>query len=204
MNTETHQKLAIIDDDQALRHSLQWLLESSGYQADLYASADAFLTRIEDHQPACILLDVRMPGMSGLELQQTLNLRASMIPIIIITGHGDIDMAVQAMKAGAVDFIEKPFDDDSLLNAIERALVYNQSVQEQQRLGANLQQRINRLTPREQEVLQMVTNGDANKKMALTLGVSTKTIEAHRAKVMDKMEATSLAELVKMTVLANN
>jgi len=202
MNKIPH--IAVVDDDEAMRHSLQWLLESSGYQTDLYASADDFLHNQASNETSCMLLDVRMPGMSGLELQKELQRRTIFIPIVIITGHGDIDMAVQAMKAGAIDFIEKPFNDDSLLNAIEKAVNTNQNHLDKKVIQAKIQQHLQQLTPREHEVMEMVTQGYANKKIATDLGVTTKTIEAHRAKVMEKMQAASLAELVRMSVLAEN
>ena len=202
MNEIPH--IAVVDDDEAMRHSLQWLLESSGYQTDLYANADDFLHNQASNETSCMLLDVRMPGMSGLELQKELQRRTIFIPIVIITGHGDIDMAVQAMKAGAIDFIEKPFNDDSLLNAIEKAVNTNQNHLDKKIIQAKIQQHLQQLTPREHEVMEMVTQGYANKKIATDLGVTTKTIEAHRAKVMEKMQAASLAELVRMSVLAEN
>ncbi len=194
--------IAVVDDDEAMRHSLQWLLESSGYRITLYASADEFLQHHLKHHLACILLDVRMPGMSGLELQKELHQQGIFIPVVIITGHGDIDMAVQAMKAGAIDFIEKPFNDENLLSAIEKAININQTQLTKKNIQEKIRHCLNTLTPREKEVMMMVTQGDSNKKMATALGVTTKTIEAHRAKVMDKMQAKSLAELVRMTVLA--
>ncbi|MEN8175102.1 MAG: response regulator transcription factor [Pseudomonadota bacterium] len=198
---QKHQgRVFIVDDDEGMRNSLQWLVESAGHAVELYSSADAFLKAYYPGRAGCVLLDVRMPGMSGLELQAYLRDKQIPIPVIIITGHGDVAMAVRALKAGAVDFIEKPFDDELLLDAIQRAL----NIDELQRVArasrADVAARMAHLTPREHEVMMMVTDGKSNKEIAGELGVSAKTVEAHRAKVMEKMEARSLAELVRLVL----
>lgn len=192
----------VVDDDQAMRNSLKWLIESIGMQVRTYSSADEFLSSYYPGQAGCLLLDVRMPGMSGLELQAHLARRESRLPVIIITGHGDVAMAVKAMKAGAVDFIEKPFHDEELLSSIRNALDFDEKQRSLQSQRAEIAARLAELTPREHEVMEMVTDGAANKEIAAALGVSAKTVEAHRARVMDKMRATSLAELVRMALIA--
>ena len=193
----------VVDDDQAMRNSLKWLIESVGLTVRTYASADDFIKDYYPGRAGCLLLDVRMPGMSGLELQEQFLEQQIKIPIIIITGHGDVPMAVRAMKAGAVDFIEKPFNDELLLESIRNALIRDVGQRTAQSARADIATRLVHLTPREHEVMEMVTSGRANKDIAKTLGVSSKTVEAHRARVMEKMQASSLAELVKMAIVAN-
>lgn len=193
----------VVDDDQAMRKSLKWLIESVGMKVESYASADEFIRNYYPGRSGCLLLDVRMPGMSGLDLQEQFIRQNIKIPIIIITGHGDVPMAVRAMKAGSVDFIEKPFNDEFLLDSIRRALALDVQQRTFQAQRAEIAARLAHLTPREHEVMEMVTNGKSNKEIANQLGVSTKTVEAHRARVMEKMEASSLAELVRMVMAAN-
>jgi FixJ family two-component response regulator len=193
----------VVDDDQAMRNSLKWLIESVAMQVETYDSADAFIKHYYPGRSGCLLLDVRMPGMSGLELQEYLTEHMITIPIIIITGHGDVPMAIRAMKGGAVDFIEKPFNDELLLESIRHALSLDEEQRDKQFQRAESATRLASLTPREHEVMAMVTGGRANKEIASALGVSTKTVEAHRARVMEKMQAPSLAELVRMAMLAN-
>jgi FixJ family two-component response regulator len=193
----------VVDDDQAMRNSLKWLIESVSMQVETFESADAFINSYYPGRSGCLLLDVRMPGMSGLELQEYLRVNQIAIPVIIITGHGDVPMAVRAMKSGAVDFIEKPFNDELLLESIRHALALDVKQRDMQKQRAEIATRLARLTPREHEVMVMVTNGKANKEIATSLGVSAKTVEAHRARVMEKMEANSLAELVRMAINAN-
>jgi two-component system, LuxR family, response regulator FixJ len=193
----------VVDDDQAMRNSLKWLIESVSMQVETFDSANAFIQSYYPGRSGCLLLDVRMPGMSGLELQEYLLVNQIAIPVIIITGHGDVPMAVRAMKAGAVDFIEKPFNDELLLESIRQAMALDARQRDMQAQRAEIATRLARLTPREHEVMVMVTNGQANKEIANTLGVSSKTVEAHRARVMEKMEADSLAELVRMAINAN-
>jgi RNA polymerase sigma factor (sigma-70 family) len=192
----------VVDDDQAMRSSLKWLIESVGMSVETYSSADEFIREYYPGRAGCLLLDIRMPGMSGLELQEHFVQHQIKIPIIIITGHGDVPMAVRAMKAGAVDFIEKPFNDELLLESIRNALLLDVEQRSTQSGRAEIATRLAHLTPREHEVMEMVTDGRSNKEIAVTLGVSAKTVEAHRARVMEKMQADSLAGLVKMAMLA--
>jgi RNA polymerase sigma factor (sigma-70 family) len=194
----------VVDDDQAMRNSLKWLIESVGVQVESFASADEFLRHYQPGRPGCLVADVRMPGMSGLDLQDYLVEHSIRIPVVIITGHGDVPMAVRAMKAGAVDFIEKPFNDEALLDAIRRAVAFEEQQRSYESEHHQIQQRLASLTPREHEVMDMVTEGKSNKEIANTLGVSAKTIEAHRARVMEKMQAGSLAELVRMALAVSN
>jgi RNA polymerase sigma factor (sigma-70 family) len=193
----------IVDDDQAIRNSLKWLIESVAMEVKTFESANAFIKNYYPGRSGCLLLDVRMPGMSGLELQEYLAEQRITIPVIIITGHGDVPMAIRAMKAGAVDFIEKPFNDELLLESIRHALLLDEQQRDKQAHKAEIATRLARLTPREHEVMAMVTAGKANKEIASALGVSAKTVEAHRARVMEKMQASSLADLVRMAMLAN-
>jgi FixJ family two-component response regulator len=188
----------VIDDDEAVRDSLKLLLESVDLRCEAYASATSFL---EDHDPqqhSCIVADIRMPGMSGLDLQEELGRRASTIPILFITGHGDVPMAVDAMKSGALDFIQKPFRDQDLLDRIHQALERDAGHRDDNREIAEVRRRIAKLTGRETQVMERVVKGQANKVIALDLGVSQRTVEIHRARVMQKMGARSLAELVRM------
>jgi FixJ family two-component response regulator len=193
----------VVDDDQAMRNSLKFLIESVGMRVQTYASADEFLQTYYPGRAGCLLLDVRMPGMSGLELQNYLSEREYRLPVIIITGHGDVSMAVKAMKAGAVDFIEKPFDDDLLLESIRNALQFDEKQRSLRAQRADIAARMAELTPREHEVMAMVTDGRSNREIAEGLRVSAKTVEVHRARVMDKMRADSLAELVRMALIAS-
>ncbi|NEX21584.1 response regulator transcription factor [Thiorhodococcus mannitoliphagus] len=191
----------VVDDDQAMRTSLQWLIETTGMTVKTYESADAFLADYYPGRAGCLLLDVRMPGMSGLELQAHLAREGHRLPVILITGHGDVAMAVRAMKAGAVDFIEKPFHDEDLLRSIRHALEYDHKTRASRSAKAEIVRRLAELTPREHEVMGMVTDGKSNKEIAAALGVSAKTVEAHRSRVMEKMRADSLAELVRMALI---
>ena len=193
----------VVDDDQAMRNSLKWLIESVGVAVESFSSADDFLVQYQLGCAGCLVLDVRMPGMSGLELLEHLAERNVHIPAVIITGHGDVPMAVRAMKSGAIDFIEKPFNDEALLDAIRRAIVFEEQQRSLHSEHVQIQERLSHLTPREHEVMAMVTEGKSNKEIANTLGVSAKTIEAHRARVMEKMQAGSLAELVRMALATN-
>jgi len=194
----------VVDDDEAMRESLTWLIESVGLKVETFASADEFLKSYYPGRAGCVLLDVRMPGMSGLELQGYLQKQQVNVPVIMITGHGDVTMAVRAMKVGAIDFIEKPFNDEQLLESIRNALLIDNERRDNQSFKAEIAQRLSQLTPRESEVMEMVTDGKSNKEIANLLNVSAKTVEAHRAKVMEKMEAGSLAELVRLVVSAHN
>ncbi len=193
----------IVDDDEALRDSLCWLLESAGLRVETHDSANSFLQSYYPGQSGCLLLDVRMPGMNGLELQEQLESRDVRLPVVIMTGHGDVAMAVRALKAGAMDFIEKPFDDELLLASIQRALVLDAEQRKNRATQAEVLARLAHLTRREHQVMELVTIGKANKQIASELNVSAKTVEAHRAHVMEKMQAKSLAELVRMSMLVS-
>lgn len=190
----------IVDDDEAVRGSLRLLIKSVGLIPTALGSAREFLEKYDPAQPGCLVLDVRMPEMSGLELQEQLNRQGAVIPVIFITGHGDVPMAVEAMQAGAFDFLQKPFRDQDLIDRIQRALEkdrVNRSVLNERSL---IRERLESLTPREHEVLEMVSSGKPNKIMAADLGVSQRTVEIHRARVMEKMGASSLAQLVRMVL----
>jgi two-component system, LuxR family, response regulator FixJ len=191
----------IVDDDEAVRQSLALLLKSLGIAAVAYSSAAEFLVSYDPQQPGCAVFDVRMPGMSGLALQNELNQRGTIIPVIFITGHGDIPMAVEAMQNGAFDFLQKPFGDQDLLARIHRALAVDSSHREQLERKDQIRLRMESLTPREREVMTLVTAGKPNKIMAAELGVSQRTVEIHRAHVMEKMATSSLAQLVRMTMV---
>jgi RNA polymerase sigma factor (sigma-70 family) len=203
--TETESKdtlgvVYVVDDDEAVRDSLQWLLEASSYRVATYDSAEAFLAGFDPNAIACLILDVRMPGMSGLELQDELLARKLNLPIIFITGHGDVPMAVSTMKKGAVDFIEKPFDQTALKALVERMLAHAReaaAAAERQRLNEAL---LARLTPREQQVLERIVAGRLNKQIADDLGISIKTVEAHRANIMDKLRANTVADLMRVAL----
>src|SRR5246127_3392039 len=195
---QTAPTVFVVDDDEGVRNSLRFLLKSVGLAAHAVGSASEFLATYRPSQPGCLVLDVRMPGMSGLELQEQLNLRGAVIPVIFITGHGDIPMAVEAMQQGAFDFLQKPFRDQDLIDRIQRALAKDQTGRAQLRERARIKERLESLTAREREVLDLVTSGKPNKIMAADLGVSQRTVEIHRSRVMEKMGASSLAQLVRM------
>ena len=188
----------VVDDDEAVRDSLKMLLESVDLPCQTFASAREFLEKHDPQRHSCLVADIRMPGMSGLDLQEELNRRSSTIPILFITGHGDVPMAVDAMKAGALDFIEKPFRDQDLLDRIHEALEGDAARREDNRELAETRSRMDQLTARETEVMHRVVAGQANKVIAMDLGVSQRTVEIHRARVMQKMGARSLAQLVRM------
>ena len=184
----------VVDDDEALRDSLRWLLESAGHSVATYATAEGFLATYDPEQSGCLVLDIRMPGMSGLELQDELKRRSHTIPIIFITGHGDVPMAVSAVKKGAIEFIEKPFNDQAFLILVDNALALDAELR---RAAA----RLLTLTQREREVMERVVAGKRNKDIATELSVNIKTVEAHRARLMQKMGVDSRAELVKSKIL---
>lgn len=190
----------VIDDDMAVRESLRWLLESVGLRVEVFANADALLDRVTADSAGCLLLDVRLPGMSGLDLQQVLHERGIDLPIIIITGHGDVPIAVRALKGGAMDFIEKPFNDQMLLDRVRDALERDRQRRAERDRSASVRNRIDRLTPRERQVMDLVVQGKLNKQIAAHLGLSHKTIEVHRAHIMRKMEADSVATLVRLVL----
>lgn len=188
----------IVDDDPAVRDSLRWLLESMRLNVATFGSAEEFLKFYTMHMVGCLILDVRMPGMSGLQLQQFLTKQKHSLPIIFITGHGDIPMAVRAMQAGAMYFLEKPFEDQVLLDYVHEALALDNSNQQARIRLATIQARIANLTDREREVMNLVIDNHSNKEIAARLGVSIKTVEFHRSHMMEKMHASSLIELVSM------
>ena len=188
----------IVDDDASVRRALSRLFRSVGYEAETFASAKTFLESGPDASPGCIVLDVRMPRMSGLDLQVELASQGADLPIIFITGHGDIDMAVKAMKDGAIDFLPKPFDDQDLLDSVSRALQYHGSVRTSNDRRREVVERFGRLTQREREVFERVVKGMLNKQIGFELGTTEKTVKVHRSRVMEKMEAESLADLVRM------
>jgi|JYMV01.1.fsa_nt_gi RNA polymerase sigma factor (sigma-70 family) len=191
----------VVDDDEAMRNSLRWLIESVGLKTETHDSAASFLEAYYPGRTGCVILDVRMPGLSGLELQDKLSFQDANIPIIVLTGHGDVPMAVRAMKSGAVDFLEKPCNDQLLLDCIQHALDQDAEQKADMSLKTDIKSHMAQLTPREHDVLEMVVEGTPNKEIAAALGVSTRTVEVHRAKVMEKMQANSLADLVRMSMV---
>lgn len=188
----------VVDDDPAMRDSLCWLLQSVELHVETYPSADAFLAAYDAGRPGCLVLDVRMPGMSGLNLQDELRARHIRLPIIMLSGHAEVPTAVRALKAGAIDFMEKPFSDELLLDRIRQAIDLDREQRDAEAQRAAVAERYALLTPREREVMELVTAGKANKVIAAELGLSPKTVEVHRAAVMDKMRADSVADLVRM------
>jgi two-component system response regulator FixJ len=192
--------VSIVDDDAAVRDSLRLLMKSVGLVPNTLGSAREFLDKYDPQQPGCLVLDVRMPEMSGLELQEELNAQGAVVPVIFITGHGDVPMAVEAMQAGAFDFVQKPFRDQDLIDRIQRALEKDRANRAVLAERSLIQQRLESLTPREREVLTLVSSGKPNKVIAAELGLSQRTVEIHRARVMEKMGAASLAQLVRMAM----
>lgn len=195
------QTVHVVDDDPAIRSSLKWLIESVNLTVRTYGSAQEFLDAYQPDEPGCLVLDVRMPGLSGLDLQEMLKERGIQIPVIILTGYGDVPMAVRAMKNGAVDFLEKPVSDQVLLDHIQQALAQDVENHRRQAEQEEVRERFARLTPREKEVMDLVVEGLSSREIAETLGVSFKTIEAHRSKIMKKTEAKSVSHLIRMTML---
>jgi two-component system, LuxR family, response regulator FixJ len=191
----------VVDDDEAIRQSLALLLEANGIRVVAYASGQEFLDRAPDGAGSCLLVDVRMPGLGGLQVQEELRRRGSLLPVIVITGHADVPLAVQAMKAGAADFIEKPFSEPTLLASIERALKLGAETREAQAEAFRIRDRAERLTARERDVLVELVAGHPNKVIAHHLSISPRTVEIHRARVMEKMEARSLSEVVRMALM---
>jgi FixJ family two-component response regulator len=188
----------VVDDDESVRKALGRLLRTAGLRVETFASAQEFLLHDRPDAPCCLVLDVQLPGLSGLELQRTLNAVNAHLPIVFITGHGDIPMSVRALKAGAVDFLPKPFTDQDLLTAVGQALAKDTAARQRRAAVAALRQRAASLTPRERQVLALVVRGMLNKQIGSQLGVTEKTIKFHRGQVMRKMRAGSLAELVRM------
>jgi RNA polymerase sigma factor (sigma-70 family) len=196
--TESKQTVYIVDDDQAIRHAMELLMRSVGLEFEIFHSADDFLVSHSNERAGCLVLDIRMPGLGGLELQDKLLEIESGLPIIFITGHGDVPMAVEAMQKGAVDFIQKPFRDQELLDRIAEALKTDEKRRSAREEKEQVHSRIEKLTNRERQVLDLVVTGKPNKVIAYELGVSQRTVEIHRARVMEKMQAKSLADLVRM------
>ncbi|HTQ36941.1 MAG TPA: response regulator transcription factor [Steroidobacteraceae bacterium] len=190
----------IVDDDAGVRSSIRLLLRSVGIAATPLASAQEFLAQYDPAQPGCLVLDIRMPAMSGMELQQQLNLRGAIIPVIFITGHGDVPMAVEAMQHGAFDFLQKPFRDQDLIDRIQKALARDRDNRAALQKHDGIRASLASLTPREREVLELLTQGMQNKVMAAKLDLSQRTVEIHRAHVMEKMGANSVAQLVRMVL----
>jgi FixJ family two-component response regulator len=194
----------VVDDDPAMRDSLRWLIESTGLQVETFADAQTFLARIRPELPGCLVLDVRMPGMSGLDLQAELTRRGIGLPTIVVTGHAEVPMAVRAVKAGAIDFIEKPFSDQLLLDRVRQGIEMDRQERDGRARRAEILRRMSLLTQREREVLDLVVVGKANKEIAAALHLSPKTVEVHRAHVMEKMQASSVAELVRLALVAQS
>ncbi|MGD9841491.1 MAG: response regulator transcription factor [Steroidobacteraceae bacterium] len=199
--TSTNPMVYVVDDDDGMRRALTTLMATIGYNVTAFAEPQEFLGSLNPNQHGCVVLDVRMPGMSGLELQQRLNQDGSILPVIFITGHGDVPMAVQAMKEGAYDFLQKPFRDQELLDRINSALMQDAENRLSILKQAELASRLALLTPREREVMDLIVDGRANKVVAIDLGISERTVEIHRSNAMEKMGARSVAHLVKMHLM---
>lgn len=194
----------VVDDDRAVRDSLKLLLHSVGLNAETYSSATEFIEKDDPTVAGCVVLDVRMPGMSGLELQEFLVSKGSRLPIVFVTAHGDIPMAVKAVKAGAIDFIQKPFRDQELLDKIQQAIKEDARRRRESSEVAGIVRRMESLTPRERQVMDLVVGGHANKVIAIDLGISERTVEIHRARVMQKMRADSVPHLVQMAIMVQD
>ena len=190
----------VVDDDEAVRDSLQWLLEGKDYRVRCFESAEAFLARYDPREVACLIADIRMHGMTGLELQDKLIERHSPLPIVFITGHGDVPIAVDTMKKGALDFIQKPFDESALVSVVERMLEHARTAFTDQQQAATREALLAKLTGRESQVLERIVAGRLNKQIADDLGISIKTVEAHRANIMEKMGANTVADLLKVAL----
>ena len=190
----------VVDDDEGVRDSLQWLLEGKDYRVRCYDSAESFLSRYDAREVACLIVDIRMGGMTGLELQDRLVERKSPLPIVFITGHGDVPMAVNTMKKGAMDFIQKPFQEEALVNLVERMLEQAKEAFAGHQQSASRDALLAKLTSRETQVLERIVAGRLNKQIADDLGISIKTVEAHRANIMEKLSANSVADLLKIAL----
>ncbi len=190
----------VVDDDEAVRDSLAWLLEGTGYRVQVFESAEKFLNRCDLNAVAVLILDIRMPGMTGLELQEVLASKASTLPIIFITGHGDVPMAVKAMKLGAADFIEKPFNELVLRDLVSKMLAIAQKAKDQEREKMRNQALLDKLTGRQRQVLERIVAGRLNKQIADDLTISIKTVESHRASIMSKLNVNTVAELMRVVL----
>jgi FixJ family two-component response regulator len=190
----------VVDDDEAVRDSLQWLLEGKDYRVRCFDSAESFLSRYDPREVACLIVDIRMGGMSGLELQDKLVEKHSPLPIVFITGHGDVPMAVNTMKKGAMDFIQKPFKEDDLLSLVERTLDSARESFSDHQNAVTRDALLSKLTGREAQVLERIVAGRLNKQIADDLGISIKTVEAHRANIMEKLNANTVADLLKIAL----
>ena len=190
----------VVDDDEGVRDSLQWLLEGKDYRVRCYDSAESFLGRYDAREVACLIVDIRMGGMTGLELQDRLVERKSPLPIVFITGHGDVPMAVDTMKKGAMDFIQKPFQEEALVSLVERMLEQAKDTFNEHQHSASRDALLAKLTSREAQVLERIVAGRLNKQIADDLGISIKTVEAHRANIMEKLNANTVADLLKVAL----
>jgi FixJ family two-component response regulator len=193
----------VVDDDEAVRDSLQWLLEGKDYRVRCFDSAESFLSRYDAREVACLIVDIRMAGMTGLELQTRLVESKSPLPIVFITGHGDVPMAVDTMKKGAMDFIQKPFNEDQLVRLVERMLEHAKETFAVYQLSADRDALLSKLTLRESQVMERIVAGRLNKQIADDLGISIKTVEAHRANIMEKLSANTVADLLKIALGQN-
>jgi FixJ family two-component response regulator len=200
MKTANKGTVYVVDDDEAVRDSLQWLLEGNDYRVRCFESAESFLTRFDPREVACLIVDVRMPGMNGLELQDELLHRGCSMPLVFITGHGDVPMAVDTMKKGAIDFIEKPFNEVVLRDLVDRMLQKARLTANQQQAEASRGALLGRLTARESQVLERIVAGRLNKQIADDLNISIKTVEAHRANIMEKLNVSTVADLLKIAL----
>ena len=198
----TEPTVYVVEDDEAVRDSLQLLLKAEGYRVAAYPEAASFLDAWNPRLNGCIVLDIRMPGMNGMELQKELLARGCELPIIFVTGHGDVPLAVEAMQHGAVDFVQKPYRDQELLDKIQKAMALDAEKQNVRLEKQDIQRRMETLTPREREIMDMMIDGNANKVIAIDLNISQRTVEIHRSRVMQKMGTHSLAQLVRMVILA--
>ncbi len=196
----TQGTIFVVDDEPAVRDSLQVLLGTYGFAVETYATAASFLDRADPQRPGCLVADVRMPGMTGIELQRELTRQGNPMPVIVITGHGDVPMAVDALKAGAMDFLEKPLNDEVLVRSIRAAMERDERSRAEGQELSRLSERLGRLTGREREVMMLIVDGLANNAVAEKLGISARTVEHYRANIMQKMEASSFAELVRIAI----
>ncbi|NUB05490.1 response regulator transcription factor [Azospirillum sp. Vi22] len=202
MQADAARTVYVVDDDPAMRHSLGWLIGSLGVAVESFGSGEAFLRAMRADRPGCLVTDVRMPGMSGLELQDTLARAGSVLAVVVITGHGDVPMAARAFRAGAVDVIEKPFNDQLLLDRVHEALEKSRRAWEAQARKGHVRALLGRLTPRERQVADLVVQGKPNKVIAAEINLSLKTVEVHRHNVMDKLEVASVSDLTRLLIEA--